>query len=305
MTALTVGLSTVSRTVCAEPPAAAGAAELLDAQGTSLMQDHRYVEACPKLAESDRLKPGTGVLLRLALCYELSHKTASAWSTFREAARRAQRAGDESLADLATRHAETLEPRVAKLIVQLVPETAGARASIRLDGVLLASPVLGVGVPIDPGQHTIEAEVGSDAPVSRTFTVADQGGTTAVALDVTPAKAGSQQRIAATAVGGIGLVGLAAGSILGIMAMSNWNRARSECANGTSGCSSEALDLEPVVRNEALGSTIAFAVGGGAILGAALLWWTAPAAGSGRRGGVFVTPSAGSRELGACLTGRF
>src|SRR5277367_4482658 len=109
MTALGVASTTICGTLRAEPPPEAGAAEMLDAQGTSLMQDHRYIDACPRFAESDRLRPGTGVLLRLALCYELSSKTASAWSTFREAAGRARRAGDASLAELATKHAERLE----------------------------------------------------------------------------------------------------------------------------------------------------------------------------------------------------
>src|SRR5262249_42944188 len=90
--ALGAAAATVSLTARAGSPPQAGAAELLDSQATSLMQEHRYAEACPKLAESDRIQPGTGVLLRLALCYELSGRTASAWAAFREAAGRARRA---------------------------------------------------------------------------------------------------------------------------------------------------------------------------------------------------------------------
>src|SRR4051812_27217178 len=69
-------------------------AETLDAEGTALLNQHKYDEACAMFAESYRILPGNGVLLRLGLCQELQGKTASAWATFRDAAARARAAGD-------------------------------------------------------------------------------------------------------------------------------------------------------------------------------------------------------------------
>jgi hypothetical protein len=308
MTALTVAwaaLSSTARTARAAPQSGADAAEMLDAQGTSLMQEHRYGDACPKLAESDRLKPGTGVLLRLALCYELSGKTASAWSAYRQAVGRARRASDASVADLASRHADELEPRVPKLVVRLAPAEDPAQVPVRLDGEPLVPTALGVDVPIDPGPHTVQADAAGRPPFVRTFVAAERGGTTVVAIELAPEKGASPQRVAAIAAGGVGVAGVVVGSILGLVAMSNWNRARSECTSGTSGCSNEALDLQPVVKSEALGSTIAFAVGGTAIAAAALLWWTAPTSASRRRAGYVVVPSVDGGRFGVNLAGRF
>jgi hypothetical protein len=290
--ALAAAAATFSLAARAGAPPQSGAAELLDSQATSLMEEHRYAEACPKLAESDRIKPGTGVLLRLALCYELSGRTASAWSAFREAAARARKAGDAPIADLASRRADGLEPRLAKLVVHLPPDDDPAGIDVRLDGTPLPTSALGVDVPIDPGRHTVKAAAAGRRPFATTFAADARGGTTSVAVDLPPDKAGAGQRTAAIAAGGAGLACVVVGSILGIAALSNWNKARSECNSGTSGCSRDALDRQSVVNAEALGSTIAFTAGAAGLAGAAVLWWTAPpASGASRAFGLSVTGS--------------
>jgi hypothetical protein len=295
----------VATSPAAAAPPQSSAAELLDAQGTALMQERRYAEACPKLAESDRIQPGTGVLLRLALCYEQLGRTASAWSAFREAAGRARRAGEAAVADLAAKRADGLEPRLAKLDVRLPPDQDPAAVDVRLDGAAVAATTFGVDVPIDPGTHTLRATALGRRAFEKTFAVADRRATTSIAIDLPADTGGAFQRTAAIAAAGVGVVGIAAGSILGLVAMSNWNHARSECTNGTSGCNQDALGLKPTIDAEALGSTIAFAVGGVAIAGAALLWWTAPSAASSRRAAVVVAPSVDAGRFGLGVSGSF
>jgi hypothetical protein len=305
-TALVAAAATLSVTARAGSPTQAGAAELLDSEATSLMQDHRYAEACPKLAESDRIKPGTGVLLRLALCYELSGRTASAWASFREAAGRARRVGDESVAELASRRAEGLEPRLAKLVVRLSSD-GPAPVDVRLDGSSLAPSTIGVELPIDPGTHTLKAAAAGRRSFLKTFSIAAGGAVTEIAVDLPPERStegASPRRIAAIASGGVGLACVAVGSILGVAAMSNWNRAKSGCAHGTSGCSPEALDLQSTVDNEALGSTIAFAVGAAGIAAGAVLWLTSTGAG-GRQEATVVAPSTDGHSVGLSLSGTF
>jgi hypothetical protein len=306
-TGLVAAAATLSFVARAGSPTQAGAAELLDSEATSLMQEHRYAEACPKFAESDRIQPGTGVLLRLALCYELSGRTASAWASFREAAGRARRVGDASVAELASRRADGLEPRLAKLVVR-VSGDGSVPVDVRLDGSPLAPSTIGVEVPIDPGTHTLKAVAAGRRPFLKTFSVTAGGGVTAIGVDLPPERSTegpSPGRTAAIAAGGIGLVGVAVGSILGVAAMSNWNRAKSECTHGTSGCSPEALDLQATINNEALGSSIAFVAGAVGIAAGVVLWLTSPAGAGGRHEATVVAPTTDGHRFGLSLSGTF
>ena len=66
--------------------AQATGADVLFDQGRKLYTAGKYEEAAEKFRESQRLDPAPGTLLNLAECYVKLGKTASGWSTFREAA---------------------------------------------------------------------------------------------------------------------------------------------------------------------------------------------------------------------------
>src|ERR1700733_2132726 len=86
-------------------------------EGRKLMAQHRYADACPKLAESQRIAPSGGTLLNLAECYERTGQTASAWSTWKAAAARANAAGKAGAEKSALARAAALEPSMARLAI--------------------------------------------------------------------------------------------------------------------------------------------------------------------------------------------
>src|SRR5271154_3787145 len=77
-------IAPVPATAAADEPSPANTvlAETLFREGKELMAAKQFDAACPKLAESNRLDPGIGTLLALALCHEGEGRIASAWIEF-------------------------------------------------------------------------------------------------------------------------------------------------------------------------------------------------------------------------------
>lgn len=145
-------------------------AQALYDEGKRLMDAGQFAQACPKFADSEKLDPGVGTLLNLAVCYERNGQTASAWATYKDAASAAANAGEAAREKYARDHAAALEPSLAKLTVAVAAPTDGLE--VRRDGVLVPSASFGLALPIDPGDHTVTASAPHFKPWSTTVSVA-------------------------------------------------------------------------------------------------------------------------------------
>jgi hypothetical protein len=268
----------------------AATAQALFDEAKRLSEAGDYASACPKLAESNRLDPGGGTLTALAVCHESLGKTASAWAEFIQVASDARLAHRGDREKFAKQHIAVLEPKLSKLTVIVDPGASGvAGLEVRRDDVVVGKPTWGIAVPVDPGDHTIEARargkqtwsthvnVGGaadmqtvtvppldDAPTATTETTpSDKSSDTTKDDSNTPpdASPGHAQRVAAVVVGSAGVVMAAVGVGFGVSALSNASSANQACPNPT--CGNQAgLNDESSAKSAALLSDVMF---GGAI----------------------------------------
>ena len=148
-------------------------AESLYQEGKRLMELKKYSEACAALQASDRLDTAVGTLLNLGRCFELNGQTASAWSTFSEAAAMARRTGQPQRAELAENQRERLWPLVPKVIITVKQHDRSMK--VLLDGEELAAGALGLPLAVDPGEHRLEVSAPGKLSESRTFVAASPG----------------------------------------------------------------------------------------------------------------------------------
>jgi hypothetical protein len=170
-----VGLLGGAGRACAEPSADDKAlATMLFQQGRTLMAGGHVPEACQKLQESQRLDPGGGTLLNLALCHEQEGRLARSWSEFEEAVVVARRDGRRDREVEATNHVNALEPRLSRLTI-VVP--AGAQVEgllIERDGHELGRGAWSMAIPVDGGEHVVRATALGREPFVATFVMGNE-----------------------------------------------------------------------------------------------------------------------------------
>jgi hypothetical protein len=298
----------------AQSTADAATAEALFNEAKKLSDAGDYAAACPKLAESQRLDPGGGTLTALAACHESQGKTASAWAEFIQVASDARQARRADREKFARQHIAALEPKLSKLTLVVDPATQGLSGlEVHRDDIVIGRAAWGTPVPVDPGDHAIEARAKGKQTWSTHVTVgdsADMQTVTVPALDDAPApvapvvaptppteetdenkaskpsseevppadaSSGSGQRVAGIVVGSVGLGLVVVGSIFGASALSSASSANQLCPNST--CSNgQGVNDESSAKSAALLSDVMF---GGAIVAVAVgvvLYVTAPRA---------------------------
>jgi hypothetical protein len=291
------------------------AAEALFREGRELLEKGDYANACPKLAESNRLDPSSGTALNLALCHQKQGKTATAWAEYLVAARLARQQGKEDRATEATAKAAELEKQLSHLTI--VVTTPVPSLEVRRDDVRIEASGLGTSLPVDPGRHVITASAPGYKTASVEVTIggardAQTATIPALAAGVSDQGAGADHASPSPLpwiVGGAGVAALAVGGVFGALALTTYSDAKNACMTRTN-CSSDALskrsraDLFANVANVGVGVGVV-GVGAAAVL---LLTRKKPAA-SGDSGpaprAIAIVPFAGPKDAGLHVTGNF
>jgi hypothetical protein len=296
---LCAGISTVSARAAADAADAnSAAAQALFDQGRQLMAQGNLADACSKFEESARIVGHSGTLLNLADCYEKQGRIATAWSAFLNAAAAANRGGNGEREAEARSRADALAPSLPKIVINVAIADKNAGITVTRDGTIVGQAQFGMPIPADPGAHKFTASMPGAKPWETTIDVKKTGETVqvdvppleaqSVAVRTTPAespqshpverpaRAGwDSRRTTALVIGGVGVAGVAAGSIFGLMSKSDHDKADQHCT-GSECRDSEGVSLRSDARHWGNGSTVAFIVGAAGLATGTALWLTTP-----------------------------
>jgi serine/threonine-protein kinase len=268
------------------------AAEALFQQGTTLMDERRFAEACDKFAGSQEMDPALGTMLYLADCYEQAGRTASAWALFKEASQTAKHASQPERERIATERAASLEQRLSKLELRVAPGRSAPGLELLLNDVAVPRASWNAPIPVDPGPTRLKARAPgkktwatelevTPGPASQTIDVAaleNAPAAPARALSAAPAPStDSTQRIVGYVIGAAGLVALGAGGFLGYRAYSLNKDSKGECrASDANACTANGVAMREEAQTAGTLATILTASGGALVIGGVTLVVTAP-----------------------------
>jgi hypothetical protein len=245
--------------------------------------------------------------------------------------------------DVCKKRVDQVNAAIPKIVFD-VKDAAGSdvAAKVTVDGQPAVS-LQGAAIALDPGEHTFSFQAPGQPPVERSFILREgeqdrherivvgvPGPQSSARAAAGPSSSGSAhdsspepppptvdqgahgwsgQRTAALVVGGLGVAGIVAGSVFGLMSRSAWSSSQSECPSPAN-CPQygQAVRDHDSATSSAMISTIAFAAGAVGIAAGAVLWVTSPsaeAAGSAPRVSVRVAPAAGPKSAGVVVGGAF
>jgi len=337
---IAVAAAALPRAAIAQPATASVEAEALYQRGHALLKAGKTAEACDAFDASLRVEASTGTLLNLARCREESGQLATAWALFLRAASSAQNEGARARAAEARRRAQSLEPRLSQLTLSVPEASRISGLEVTRDGQPIDPLLWNQGVPLDGGVYVIEAKAPGNEAWSTRVTVPAEGGRVSVevprfkslselASGEPPAAAPASDepraaarpaaaaraaaptpgrwttlRFAAAGSAVVGVAAIAAGAWFGAAASDAAERANALCPTGA--CSDpEGLRLADESRSKALTANVSFAVGGAAVVGAAVLWFLGAPDDPDDRRTLALVPVMSASASGLAVRGRF
>jgi hypothetical protein len=302
----------------AASPQDQAAAEVLFQEGKRLAEAGDWQNACPKFLESQRLDAGAGTLLNLGDCYEKTGKLASAWGAFTEAGLTAVNAADHNgRAIEAARRAKLLEPRLSRLAIVVPPSARVPGLRVTRDGETVGEGQWGSPLPLDAGDHVVEASAPGRRTWTSTLKIAGAGASTTevpplaegpsppLLSTTSPASGWGSQRSAGIVVASTGLAAILVGGILGGVSIARKNSLEktADCTPGNPYvCNAAGVTLHDQALAMANASNVTLAVGGAALVTGAALFFTAK---SDAALEIRAAPVLTAETRGVCVMGRW
>jgi serine/threonine-protein kinase len=282
--AFVVALTGAASPVWAAGPADEATAAALFAEAKKLATAGDFEHACPKFDEAQRLFPTTGTLLNIGNCYEKLGKLATAWGAFKQAEITARNQGDSNREQEAGTRAQALAPQLPKLAIVVPPAARVPGFELRRDGTLVGEGQFGTSLPVDPGNHTVEATAPGHKPWSTLVRV--EAPASAASIAVPPLEAApvegppppywNGQRIAGVVVTGVGLVGLGVGAAFTVKASSRYAESLPHCLpTDETKCNATGVSIRNQAFDAAHVSTGAFVAGAALAAGGVIVFLTA------------------------------
>jgi hypothetical protein len=293
-----------------------GRAEALFERGRKLLREGHIADACAAFAESDRIDPGVGTQMNLGDCYERNGQTASAWATFRGAARLASSLGQTERAKVSNGRADVLEPRLSRVTIHIAESIPGL-VVIR-DGNPLRDGALDVGTPVDPGFHVYVARAPGRKPFRAEVSITGDAQSNVVVVPVLEPEEGaggasatttpreeppiSSLRTVGLVTGGVGLLALVATGVFGAIALDDRNTTNNRCPLQNGNVCDDAIGLAANSRSHSMAAlaTGSFIVGAVATATGASLYFLGPRAPA--KTSLRVTPAVAAQGAGLFVT---
>jgi hypothetical protein len=224
-------------------------------------------------------------------------------------------------------------------VVLFAKDSSGAevsQATVSMDGTVIAEQLDGHSIEVDGGRHVFTFAFADGKKIDQTYVVLEGQKAQRVGVEMPkaapsstppagkaadqvwgegqPAASGgsswSGRKTLAVAVGGVGVAGIAVGTVFGLSAMSSSSSQKSDCASpGNCANHAQAVTDHNNAASASTLSTIGFIAGGALVATGAVLFFTAPKSTEGAEGrttaGMQVVPGAGPGGAGVLLRGRF
>ena len=260
-----------------------GTAQALFDEATELFARGDYEHACAKFQASDELDPKGGTLLNLAVCREKEGRTASAWTAYTGARNRSLKEGRAERVAFADKKIAELRPLLP--LVRIVVQGAVREIVVKVDEQPFFAAAWNTAVPIDPGEHRIEASAPGHRSVALSARAVPREEVTVtvpplVALPAQPPRdpaieppptstAAPVPRWPGYVALGGGALALGLGTVFGVQAFGKRSDAESLCASGRCDEGRSANDAgirDGWISNVSLGVGVVAAVVGAYLL---------------------------------------